>query len=201
MILPTAYTHPEGTVYVTSFEIVLLQLGYALSDTTQITLSATPPLGSEDVIFLTDLSLKSAFVRDGPVRAAAIGSVSGLMGLEQGNFLLGRVGAVTELCLDHPCESSVTMGANALLAGPAVLMVGGAGVIWRLASWGALVVEVDTALPLGREAAEFNGIAVIPAFRFPFRTWALDLGVARPLDVDEPVSVLPIVVFSYRFLP
>jgi len=188
-------------VYLTSFEIVVLQVGYALSDSTQVTLTTTPPLGGEDVIFLSDLSLKSAFVRDGPVRAAAIGSVSGLMGLEQGNFLLGRVGAVTELCLDQPCESSVTMGASALLAGPAVLMVSGAGVIWRLSNWAAVVVEVDTAIPLGREAADFNGIAVIPAFRFPFRTWSLDLGFFRPLDLDEPVEVLPIVVFSYRFLP
>jgi hypothetical protein len=59
-------------------------------------------------------------------------------------------------------------------------------------------LEVDTVLPLGNEAGEYNAIAVAPAFRLPYRTWALDLGAIRPLDVEEPAQVLPFVAFTYR---
>jgi hypothetical protein len=200
MLLATPYTHPEGTFYVSSYDIALLQLGYAFTDNAQFSVTGTPPLG-EDGIFLIDTSLKVAVVPDGPVRAAAIGSVSGLIGLEEGNFLLGRAGGVTQLCFDDACESSANVGVNALLAGPAMVMMTGAGVIWRVARWGSVLFEVDMLVPIGSEAGEIHGIAVVPGFRFPFRTWALDLGVARPLDVDEPAEVIPLVVFTYRFLP
>jgi hypothetical protein len=206
LLLPTAYTHPEGTVYLSSYEIVLIQAGYAFSDTTQVTLSGTPPLGEEgsnDRVFLLDASLKSAFIDEPSVRVAAIGSVSGLFGLEEGNFVLGRVGAVTTVCLELGCRSSASLGANVLLGGPATVMVTGAGVIWRVANWAALLAEVDTLVPLGTETGEFSGVAAMGGFRFPYRTWALDLGVARGLDTDEPPDppVVPILAFTYRFLP
>lgn len=199
VILPTAYTHPEGTVYISTLELAFEQIGYAFSDKSQITLTAAPPLGQERIV-LADVSLKTQFVHDGPVRAAAIGSVSGLLGLNEGNALLGRVGGALQLCFDEPCESSVTMAATALFAGPAVLVLSGAGVNWRLSSWAALVLEVDTLVPLGREAGPYNAIIVLPTFRFPFRTWALDLGVARALDVDQNVGLIPTIAFTYRFL-
>jgi hypothetical protein len=206
LFLPTAYTHPEGTVYLTSYEIVLLQAGYAFTDTTQLTLSGTPPIGeenSDDRVFLLDASLKSAFIDEPWVRVAAIGSVSGIFGLEEGNFVLGRVGGVATACLERGCRSSMSVGAHTLLGGPATMMVTGAGVIWRVAKWAALLVEADTLVPLGSETGEYGGIAVMGGFRFPYRTWALDLGVARGLDTDEEPdpAVVPILAFTYRFLP
>jgi len=200
VLLPTAYTHPSGTFYLSSYDIVLLQAGYAFDDTTQLTFTGVPPL-TEDVIIPVDLSLKTALIRASSVRVAAIGSISGLFGLEEGGALLGRVGGVTELCFDDSCESSASIGTTLVLAGPAMIVANGAGVIWRVASFAALMLEVDTLMPIGREAGEIHAIAVAPAVRFPFRNWALDLGFVRPLDSAGPVEVLPLVVFSYRFLP
>lgn len=200
VILPTAYTHPEGSFIASSYDIVLLQMGYALTDTTQITLTGTPPLGP-DGVFPLDLSLKSALAHSGPVRFAAIGSVSGIVGIEDSNLFLGRIGGAAQFCFDDSCESSVTLAGTTLLAGPATLFIGGVGFVWRMASWAALLVEVDTLMPLGEEIGEYHGVAVLPAFRFPYENWALDIGVARPLDVDEPATAIPILVGSYRFLP
>jgi hypothetical protein len=202
MILPTGYTHPAGTFYLSSYDIALLQIGYALSDDAQISLMGTPPIG-DDAILPLDLSLKVVIHRERFVRVAGIGAVTGLIGLEEGNFLLGRVGAVTQLCFEEACESSVTMGATALLAGPATLTLAGVGLIWRVASWAALLLEVDTLIPLGSEAGEYNGIALLPALRLPYRTWSLDLGVVRALDTEEPPDppLIPFIAFSYRFLP
>jgi hypothetical protein len=198
--MPTAYTHPAGTVYLSSYDIVIAQAGYAFTDSTQLTLTGAPPFG-DDLIFPLDLSLKVALENEGPVRVAAIGSVTGLIGLEEGDFLLGRLGGAVQFCFDAACESSASVASTTLLAGPAMLTVAGAGVIWRVAKWGAIVLELDVVVPLGREVGEYNGIAVLPGFRFPYRTWALDLGVARPLDNQEPGPAIPIIVFTYRFLP
>src|SRR5215207_9903571 len=50
LIAPTAETNPKGSFYATSYEIVLLQFGYAVSDFTQISITGTPPLGEEGII-------------------------------------------------------------------------------------------------------------------------------------------------------
>ena len=204
VLLPTAYTHPEGTLYFSSNEIVLLQAGYALSDSTQVTLTGVPPLGDgPDRVYFFDLSLKNAFLRTGPLRMAGIGSVTGLFGIEEGNFVLGRVGAVAELCFDRDCESSASLSSHVLLAGPAAFMVNGAGAVWRIANGAALLLEVDTAVPLGSEVGEYSGVIVVPGFRFPYKSWSLDLAVMRPLDTEEEpeIAVLPWISFTYRFLP
>lgn len=204
VLLPTAYTHPEGTLYFSSSEIVLLQAGYAVSDTTQITLTGVPPIAEgPDTLYFFDLSLKSAFLRQGPLRLAGIGSVTGLFGVEDANLVLGRVGGVAELCLDRKCESSASLSSHMLLAGPATFMVNGVGAIWRLSDGAALLLEVDTAVPLGGEVGELSGIVVAPGFRFPYRTWSLDLAAVRPLDTEEEpeIAFLPWISFTYRFLP
>lgn len=203
LVLPSAYTHPEGTFYLSSNEIVLLQAGYAVSDSTQITATATPPLGEAETVMLFDLSLKNAFVREGPLRLAAIGSVSGVLGADLGNFVLGRVGAVAQLCFEPSCESSAAISSHLLLAGPGTMMITGAGGVWRVARWGALLLEVDSAVPLGGEVGEYSGVAVFGGFRFPYRTWALDLAVGRALDTEDPPepAVIPWLAFTYRFLP
>ena len=115
ILMPTAYTHPAGTVYFSSIDIVLLQAGYAISDDTQVTLSGTPPLG-EDNVFPLDLSLKNAFVNEGPVRVAAIGSITGIAGLDEGNFFLGRIGGAAQLCFDTPCKSSASVASRSPMA-------------------------------------------------------------------------------------
>ena len=200
LLVPTAYTHPEGTVYLSSYDIALLQAGWAISDTTQVTLTATPPLG-EDAIFPLDLSLKTVIVQDGPLRIAGIGAITGIVGLEEGNFLLGRAGATVELCLDDDCDSTMAMATSVLFAGPATLAGSGVGVVWRVANWLALLAEVDTLLPLGNEVGGAHGIVAGAGVRFPFRKVSVDLGLLRPYDVESNVPALPLLVVTYRFLP
>ena len=73
LLSPTAETHPKGSFYVTDYEIVFLQLGYAVTDSTQISLSATPPLGEAGVV-PTDLSVKTVLLRAPHVRTCDTGS-------------------------------------------------------------------------------------------------------------------------------
>jgi hypothetical protein len=203
VILPTAYTHPEGSFYFSGYDFVLLQVGYAVSDTTQVSVTGTPPLGAfgEDTVFPLDVSLKTRIVDDRLVRVAAIGSLTGIIGLEQGNFFLGRVGGVVQLCFEESCSSSFNFGSGALLAGPATLMFTGAGGVFRVADWAQLLLEVDTLMPLGREIGRAHGIAVMPGIRFAWKSFGLDIAFVRALDIETNTPPIPLLVLTYRYVP
>ncbi len=200
IVTPTAYTHPAGTFYATSYDIALLQIGYALSDTTQISITGTPPLGTEN-FFPLDLSLKTRLLDNRRVRIAVIASATGAAGLEQGNMFLGRGGGVVQLCFDDACRGSFSLGSTLLLAGPVSLVASGAGAIVPVAHWLHLLLEADSLLPLGRDAGPYNGVALGAAARFPFRSWALDLGVLRGLDTTSSTATIPVLAVTYRYVP
>jgi hypothetical protein len=195
VLLPTAYTHPAGTVYLSSYEIVVLQAGYALTDRTQITLTATPPL--EGGLVPLDLSLKTAVYRGPLVRAAGLFSASGIGGLiGSGLALVGRVGGVVQLCPDPACRSSLVAGTNLTLVG-AVIMASSLGAIVRLGRRVALLAEADTITPLGTAAGEVNGVALSLGVRLFWRRFAADLAVAHGFNA-ETGGTLPLLVLTYR---
>ena len=198
MLMPTAYTHPEGTWYFSSLEIVVLQIGYAFDDRTQVTLSGVPPL-FEGALFPFDLSVKHVFVRDAHVRFGALGAVSGLFGLEEGNFLVGRLGGVVSLCTTPQCDTSFNMASNVVLAGPAAMSLNSFGAILGLADWAAVLLEVDMSVPFGGQLGEANAALLNTGFRFKGVSWGLDLGTLNRLDDGK--GAIPYLSVSYRSLP
>jgi hypothetical protein len=197
VLLPTAYTHPAGTVTVSTYDIVLLQAGYSVTDTTQVTLTSSIPI--EGVVF-ADLSLKSVVARDGPVRVAAIGSATGVWGFDVGNSVLGRVGGVAEMCFDDGCQSSASFAATVVLGGPDTVAMTGVGVVWRVAPGLALLGEIDDVIPMTLVAGQIHGIGFASGIRSPHRAWSLDVALATPLGTSSPVAI-PFVAFTLRFLP
>jgi hypothetical protein len=201
VLLPTAYTHPEGTFYVSDYDIVVLQTGYAVSDNAQLTATFTPPVEEELVVPL-DLSLKVSSGTSSPVRVAGIGSVTGVLGLDDGPALIGRVGGVAQFCFDDLCRTSISAGASSLLVGTVVLLMG-SGAEVRLANWLSLLVEADLAMPLGVEPAQAKGLLLAGGARLPFRNWALDLTVAGSASAFDRTGSppIPLVVYTYRWMP
>jgi hypothetical protein len=197
VVMPTAYTHPAGTVTASTYDILLLQAGYSFTDTTQLALTSSIPV---EGLVLADLSVKSVIARDGPVRLAAIGSVTGVWGLDSGNGLLGRAGAVAQFCFDDECRSSVSVAGTMFLGGSATIAMTGVGLIWRVAPWLALLGEADTLVPTTLAAGRYHGIGVAPGIRFPHRAWSLDLALVAPLDTN-PSLTIPFAAFTVRFLP
>ena len=182
LLLPTAYTHPQGTVFVSNYEMLVFQVGYALTDWTQISLTALP-LASESLTVL-DLSLKTAVVRTDLVRAAAIGSVSGVVGDEIGAVFLGRVGGVAQLCFGRRCDSSLSLSSNVALAGPLMLMVNGVGGILRASEHVSFIGELSTMVPLGTVGGEFNGGLAGGGVRLHYDHWAFDFSLLHVLESD-----------------
>src|SRR5882724_838050 len=91
VLAPTAYTHPKGTTYVSDYDFVFVQLGYALTDDTQISFTGLPPLDAAERFALVDLTLKSTLYRGGLVRVAALGSTSGIVAKQIGVLAVGRL--------------------------------------------------------------------------------------------------------------
>jgi hypothetical protein len=196
VLMPTAYTHPQGTLYLSAYDLAVLQIGYAFTDRTQVSLTATPPI--EDVLVPLDLTVKAAISRQPHVRVALLGSVSGFVAnADDTNFsgpmLVGRAGGVVQLC-PGSCASSLAIATNLTLAGPVLLMANGVGGILHVSSWLDLLLEVDTLVPLGREAGQINGLMVSGGLRIPRASWALDVAVGRTDNSDY----LPLLVLTYR---
>jgi hypothetical protein len=189
VLAPTAYTHPKGTLFFSAYDLVILQAGYALTDATQLSVTVTPPIGEpgEVRMALLDLSLKTALVRQGPVRVAALGSISGVATNEPAALLVGRVGGVVQFCFRAECTTSVSLSSNLLLLGPVVLMANGVGAIIRASRYFSFVAEVDTAIPIGREAGNANAILAGGGLRLHLRRFAADLSL---LGGSAPVPVL-----------
>jgi len=196
LVMPTAETHPAGTYYFSSYEIVLLQAGYAVSDRTQITLTSMPPLPQEKILPL-DLSLKTVLARLPEFRIAALGSVSGIAGLEEGTAFVGRVGGVVQLCLERTCGSNVSVGTSIAMAGPAIIAGTAAGAIIRASRVTSILFEIDSAIPLGTAANEANGLAFASGVRFSGPHLGLDLAIARRIDLLDSI-VVPFVAATYR---
>jgi len=195
ILLPTATTHPQGTFFFSNYDFFIFQAGYAFTDSTQMSVTAIP-IPSESVTAL-DISLKSSVYRGGPVRAAAIGSASGVVGKDVGIAFLGRAGAVAQVCLAQRCESSLSLSANAVLIGT-LLMVNGAGGIVRVSPHVSLLAELATMLPLGTQGGQFNGALMSGGVRLHYTHWGFDFTAMHVLDSSEDVSTIPFLAMTWR---
>jgi len=203
VFLPTAETHPSGTLFITDYEIIIPQVGVAVSDRTQISLALTGDPGAKDPIAFGDFSLKSVLARGYRYRLAATGSLSGLFGLDQGFGIFGRAGFVAEMCFDDTCRSSVNLGANLGFLGSAIIVANGVGFVLRASELVSILVEGQTVVPVGEGVDEAHGVGGALGIRLARERWGLDFaveGFTRGRNADR-LPPIPLIVFTYRFLP
>ena len=196
VLAPTAYTHPKGTYYVSDYDVVLFEAGYALTDDTQISLTGLPPL-AEGLVVL-DVTLKSTLYRAGRVRVAGLGSASGGGAKTIGVFGIGRVGGVVQLCLETACKNSLSLSSNVTLAG-VLFMVNGVSAIVRASRTVSFLAELDTLVPLNNDAGEVNGGLVGGGLRFHGTNWGFDASLMHVLGGDN--VTFPLVALTYRSSP
>jgi hypothetical protein len=202
LLAPTAETNPKGSFYATSYEIILLQLGYSITDASQVSVTATPPLG-EDGVVPADISLKTVVLREPHVAVAAIASASGIVGFEEFSGFLGRAGGVVTLCSEaRACRWSVSMSTSLALAGPASVWFNGVGVSWRVGRMVSLIAELDTLLPLAEPVGEVNGVLGGLGVRLSGRAWGLDFALMKAGKARaEPSDLVPFIAATYRYVP
>ena len=195
LLLPTATTHPKGTFYFSNYEFIIFQAGYAFTDNTQVSVTAIP-IPSESVTIL-DFSLKSSLYRGGLVRVAALGSASGAVGKDIGVAFIGRAGGVVQVCLARLCESSLSLSANAVMVG-ALLMVNGAGGIFRVSNHVSLLAELATMVPVGTQGGQFNGALLGGGLRLHYNHWGFDFSLLHLLDTSDDVATVPFFAMTWR---
>jgi len=104
------------------------------------------------------------------------------------------VGAVAQLCFERRCDNSVSMSSNLALVG-VVLMTNGVSGILRLGRTVSLLGELDTLLPLARDAGEFGGALWGGGVRFHWTNWGLDLAFVHVVGAK---ATIPILALTYR---
>ena len=196
LLLPTATTHPAGSFYFTNYELVIFQAGYAFTDATQVSVTVIP--APSESFTILDVSLKSSLYRGGLVRAAAIGSVSGAAGKDIGVQLLGRAGGVVQVCTSRRCESSLSLSSNVMLAGALMIMVNGAGGIWRMSEHVSVLAELATMVPIGSQGGQFNGAVLGGGVRLHYTHWGFDFSALHVLDSTSDVSTVPFLAMTWR---
>jgi hypothetical protein len=211
LIVPTAETQPEGTLFITAYELILPSIGYAITDDLQVSAFGFTDLESG----LIELRVKANVLRTRALRVALGTSLDYVTSDPddqddpdaENDFLLGRADGMLQLCFDEACGSSLSSAIT--VAAPAQnelifpvafglgLTVQGSRLVSVLLEYGAIVNAADDfdLLPLPLHLVSYG-------VRFTWsRHWALDLGLARSLNPQREVRTTPPELFDILGLP
>ncbi len=208
ILYSTAETHPAGTFYFSDYEIVLLQLGYAITDHLQISLTGVPPLVDKQPYFF-DLTAKLNLYRGDTFRAALQLAGDGLYVPQTSpSSLFGvRAGAIGQFCLQAGCLSSLTLNAGTFInnrANDLVPVYLAAGLIFHLSDLVKLMVEPNYAVAIGNGKIDGpTGFLLNYGIRLSGKQFGFDLAFVRPIGADSGSLVLgvPVLSFTYRTDP
>jgi hypothetical protein len=211
ILVPTAETHPEGTLFLSSYEVIVPSVGYAFTD--RLHASVTGLTDFDSVFF--ELNVKANLLRSPVLRVAALSSIDYARGDYDGELLFGRAGATAQLCFELACRTSLSLSAMLVVHDEldTILPMGfGSGFtaqvsedLWALLEYSALI----------NAAREFEfidlplylvgyGLRIAPA-----PSWALDVSLLRELESDDELRVgdlglfellgIPFLAFTFRF--
>jgi hypothetical protein len=215
ILVPTAETHPAGTLFLSSYEIVVPSVGYAVSDRMHVSLTGLTDF--EDAFF--ELNVKANLLRSRFLRVAVLSSIDYASGGDDDGaaMVFGRVGATAQICFDLPCMTSLSLSGMLVLHDEldTVLPLGlGAGFVARIDDDISALVEYAALLNAAREFEFIDlplylvnyGVRIAPA-----SSWALDVTMLREMASDDTIRVgpaglfdllgIPFIAFTYRCKP
>jgi hypothetical protein len=212
ILVPTAETQPVGTLYASSYEVVVLGVGFALSDRIQLSATGVTDFDNRFV----ELSLKANLLRSRWLRIAAQSAIDHAGGNGQ-SLVFGRAGGTLQLCFDLPCGTSFSLGATLVAFDEpnTVLPAGfGAGFTIRLSDDVSGLLEYSAIINAARDL----GFIDLPIYVVGYglriaahTSWALDLTMLRRMQGDAEIRTggtslfdllgVPFVVFTYRGKP
>ena len=202
VLVPTAETQPQGTLFLSSYEIVGGGAGYAFSDRLQASV-----VGATDLDALwAEINVKANLLRSRWLRIAVQTSIDYARG-EDEEIPFGRVGGTVQLCFDLPCRSSMSMAATVVAhdAPDTLLPLGaGLGFIAFLSHELSLLLEYAGLF----DATENLELIDLPLFLVSYGirisgspTWSLDLALARPLRSEDGLRTDSVGVFDLMGVP
>jgi hypothetical protein len=193
-MFPTGETHPKGTFFFTDYDVIGLELGYALTDRFELELTAIVP-------FLVDAALKLNFVRTDWVRVATFAAMD-VPTLDLGPPVF-RAGLAGQLCFSKQCWSSLSLSGMGGAGRTDLLpkrygFAGAAGAIFALSRVVKVLVEpILTWVPGDSSASELQWGA---GLRIAREQWGLDLGFEYVTGNTEYLPIVPLIAFTWRTL-
>lgn len=203
---PTALTEPAGTWSFSDYELLLVGLSYAVTDTVSISANTLLPI-VEDMPFWMLLNGKAQIVRSGNVRLAVQGALT--HGRENGEGVTaGILGGALSYCLDVDCHSLVNAYVGAGFAHEdqsAVPLVMSGSLLYRVSKYVKIMLEADTLRIVGNDINQgVDGFLAWYGVRFTSKIIGVDLGFVKPICTgdsdcsDGLVMGVPFVSFTYR---
>jgi hypothetical protein len=214
LLVPTAETHPQGTLFATSYEILVFAVGYAFTDRMQASVTGT----TDGHGGLVDLDLKANLLRSRWLRLAALTSIDFLHARgDEEDLLFGRPGVSAQLCFELACRTSLSMHAMLVLHDEpnTLLPFGfGAGFVARMSSDVSVLLEYDMLVNASRDLDLID----LPVFAVGYGarisaapSWSLDLALIRRMQSDHTVRLqppslfdllgVPFIAFTFRGVP
>lgn len=213
LLVPSAETHPQGTLFATSYEILMLSVGYAFTDRLQASVTGmTDGHGG-----FVDFDVKANLLRSRWLRVAALASIDFLHSRDGEDLLLGRPGVSAQLCFELACRTSLSLHATLIVHDEpnTLLPLGfGAGFVARMSSDVSALLEYDMIINASRDLDLID----LPVFAVGYGaristapSWALDIALLRRMQSDETVRLTPptlfeligapFLAFTYRGVP
>ena len=204
-VMPTALTEPAGTWSFSDFELLMISIGYSVTDDLSLSASTLLPL-TEDFPFWLLLNAKLRVVNTGRFHLALQGAGT-FVHVDSDNASAGVLGAAATLCLDDDCYSTLSgyLGAGFARQDQSALPFMAAGSLaYRVAKHVKLLLEADTGFIAGEIDAAADGFLGWYGVRFTSSIIGVDLGFVKPFcdgceDTGLPLG-LPFVSFTYRAL-
>ena len=208
ILFSTAETHPAGTFYFSDYEIILLQLGYAITDNFQISLTGVPPLVTRQPYFF-DVTAKVNVLRTDGFRAAlqVAGDVLASPDSNPSSIFGLRAGAIGQVCFSPTCLSSLTLNAGTLLnnqSNQVLPIYMAAGLTLHVSDLVKLMVEPTYAIAVGNGHVDGpSGFILSYGIRLSGRQFGFDLAFVKPVGGDSSGIIMgvPVLSFTYRTDP
>jgi hypothetical protein len=210
ILVPSAETHPEGTLFASSYDLIaLLSVGYAFTDRLQSSITGM----TDGKSAFAELNLKANLLRSRYLRVALLSGIDYVHG-SGGGFVFGRVGSTAQICFELPCRSSLSLHAMVVVHDEpdTLLPMGfGAGFTARVADGVSALLEYSMLINASRDLPLITLPIYLVGYGLRISThpsWALDITLLRRMHSDDQIRTgsaglfdligLPLVAFTYR---
>lgn len=204
VLFSTAETHPKGTFYFSDYDLILLQAGYALTDSVQLTFTGVPPI-VKDQPYVFDLALKGNFLRTDVVRLAVVGAGTAVFipDTDPSSVLGARVNGISQFCFEKLCRHSFSLNVGTFInseSNKVIPITLGGGLVVQASSLVKLLLEPSYAIAVGEGVEKQpEGFLLSYGIRLSGEQFGFDLAFVRPFGTESPFILgVPWVGFTYR---